>query len=63
MGGWLVGNAAPNINIPIITAVVLGGIIGSQTGAFIISPRMLRYLTSAVLVVAGSKLLIQGVLL
>ena len=63
MGGWLVGNAAPNINIPIITAVVLGGIIGSQTGAFIISPRMLRYFTSAVLVVAGSKLLIQGVLL
>lgn len=59
MGGWLVGNSLPYINIPVVIGVVLGGIIGSQCGAFMISPRILRYLTSVVLVVAGSKLLIK----
>jgi uncharacterized membrane protein YfcA len=42
--------------------VVVGGAIGSQLGAFRVSPRGVRRLMAVVLVVAGLKLLLQGVL-
>jgi uncharacterized membrane protein YfcA len=41
--------------------VLVGGLIGSQLGAFRLPPRELRVLMAVVLLVAGFKLLARGV--
>ncbi len=60
-GGLAAGRALPPISPAVIGAVVLGGAVGSQLGAFRMSPRVLRLLMGVVLVVAGLKLLVKAV--
>lgn len=61
LAGWCVrGNALPAIGLPLVIAVVGGGLVGSQLGAFRLSPRGLRLLMAIVLLLAGFKLLGQG---
>lgn len=60
-GGLAAGRALPPISLMVIGAVVLGGAVGSQLGAFRMSPRVLRVLMGVVLVVAGLKLLMKAV--
>lgn len=62
LGGFAAGRAVPPIGLAVIAAVVVGGGIGSQLGAFRVSPRGLRLLMGVVLVVAGLKLLMKAVL-
>lgn len=62
LGGFAAGRALPPISLAVIAAVVVGGGIGSQLGAFRMSPRGLRLLMGVVLVVAGLKLLMKAVL-
>lgn len=60
LGGAVAGRALPPIGLAVIGAAVLGGVIGSQLGAFRMSPRVLRMLMGVVLVVAGLKLLVRA---
>jgi uncharacterized membrane protein YfcA len=60
-GGLAAGRALPPISPAVIGAVVLGGAVGSQLGAFRMSPLVLRLLMGVVLVVAGLKLLMKAV--
>lgn len=60
LGGFAAGRAVPPIGLSVIAAVVVGGGIGSQLGAFQVSPRGLRLLMGVVLVVAGLKLLMKA---
>ena len=60
LGGLAAGRALPPISLTVIGAVVLGGAVGSQLGAFRMSPRVLRLLMGVVLVVAGLKLLMKA---
>jgi len=62
LGGFAAGRLLPPISLAVIGAVVLGGAIGSQLGAFRMSPRVLRMLMGVVLVVAGLKLLMKAAL-
>lgn len=62
LGGLAAGGALPPISPAVIAAVALGGGIGSQLGAFRMSPRVLRLLMGVVLVVAGFKLLMKALL-
>ena len=59
-GWWGRGNALPAIGLPLVLAVVVGGLAGSQLGAFRLPPRGLRLLMAVVLLLAGFKLLGQG---
>jgi len=62
LAGWsTAGNGLPAIGLPLIVAVLIGGLIGSQLGAFRLPPRELRVLMAVVLLVAGLKLLARGV--
>ena len=62
LAGWsTAGNVLPAIGLPLIAAVLVGGLIGSQLGAFRLPPRELRVLMAVVLLVAGFKLLARGV--
>jgi len=56
-GGLLAGRPFPAAGLPMITAAVLGGAIGSHCGAFRLPPRTLRLLMAAVLAFASVKLL------
>lgn len=63
VAGWLIaGNSLPSFGISILIAVFVGGLIGSQVGAFTLPPKKLRFLLGVVLLTAGLKLLAQGVL-
>lgn len=62
LGGFAAGRPLPPIGLAVIGAVVVGGAVGSQLGAFRVSPQGLRRLMGVVLVVAGLKLLLKGVL-
>ena len=62
LGGFAAGRPLPPIGLAVIVAVVVGGAVGSQLGAFRVSPQGLRRLMGVVLVVAGLKLLLKGVL-
>ena len=62
LGGFTAGRPLPPIGLAVIGAVVVGGAVGSQLGAFRVSPQGLRRLMGVVLVVAGLKLLLKGVL-
>ena len=62
LGGFAAGRPLPPIGLAVIGAVVVGGAVGSQLGAFRVSPQGLRRLMGVVLVVAGLKLLLNGVL-
>ena len=62
LGGFAAGRQLPPIGLAVIGAVVVGGAVGSQLGAFRVSPQGLRRLMGVVLVVAGLKLLLKGVL-
>ncbi|MEY3033209.1 MAG: hypothetical protein RLZZ622_1684 [Planctomycetota bacterium] len=62
LAGWsTAGNVLPAIGLPLIAGVLVGGLIGSQLGAFRLPPRELRVLMAVVLLVAGFKLLARGV--
>ena len=62
LAGWFIaGNGLPAIGLPLVVAVIIGGLIGSQLGAFRLPPRELRALMAVVLLVAGLKLLARGV--
>jgi uncharacterized membrane protein YfcA len=60
LGGCAAGRPLPPIGLAVIGVVVVGAAVGSQLGAFQVSPRRLRQLMALVLVVAGLKLLLQG---
>ncbi len=62
LGGFAAGRPLPPIGLAVIGAVVVGGAVGSQLGAFRVSPQGLRRLMGVVLVVAWLKLLLKGVL-
>ncbi len=62
LGGFAAGRALPPIGLAVIAAVVVGGGIGSQLGAFHVSTQGLRLLMGVMLVVAGLKLLMKAVL-
>jgi uncharacterized membrane protein YfcA len=57
LGGMAAGRSIPAVGMPFVTAVTLGGGIGSQLGAFHLPSSTLRRLIAVVLVVAGLKLL------
>ena len=56
-GGLLAGRPFPAAGLPVITAAVVGGAIGSHFGAFRLPSRTLRLLMAAVLAFASVKLL------
>jgi uncharacterized membrane protein YfcA len=63
LAGWLAaGNTLPAVGLSLVAAVVCGGIVGSQLGAFSMQARTLRLLVAAVLLVAGLKLLMKGLM-
>jgi uncharacterized membrane protein YfcA len=62
VGGLAAGRGLAPVGGAVITAAVLGGVAGSQLGAFRLHASTLRVLMSGVLVVAGLKLLGQAVL-
>ena len=63
LAGWLTaGNSLPSLGGSVVIAVFVGGLIGSQWGAFTLPPKKLRILLAVVLLAAGLKLLVQGVL-
>ena len=63
LAGWLAaGNTLPAVGLSLVAAVVCGGIVGSQLGAFSMQARTLRLLVAAVLLVAGVKLLMKGLM-
>jgi uncharacterized membrane protein YfcA len=62
LGGCAAGHPLPPIGLAVIGVVVVGGAVGSQLGAFRVSPRGLRRLMGVVLGVAGLKLLLKGLL-
>ena len=62
LGGFAAGRPLPPIGLAVIGAVVVGGAVGSQLGAFRVAPQGLRRVMGVVLVVAGLKLLLKGVL-
>jgi uncharacterized membrane protein YfcA len=62
LAGWLAaGNGLPAVGLPLLAGVLIGGIVGSQLGAFRLPARELRLLMAVVLLVAGLKLLARGV--
>lgn len=62
LSGWYIaGNTLPAIGSPLIVAVMVGGLLGGQLGAFRLPPKSLRLLMAFVLVLAGVKLLTRGV--
>jgi uncharacterized membrane protein YfcA len=62
VGGLAAGRGLAPVGNAVITAAVVGGVVGSQLGAFRLPARTLRVLMSGVLVVAGLKLLGHAVL-
>jgi uncharacterized membrane protein YfcA len=56
-GGLLAGRPLPAAGLPVITAAVVGGAIGSHLGAFRLPSQTLRLLMAAVLAFASVKLL------
>lgn len=60
LGGFAAGRTLPPIGLAAIAAVVVGAAVGSQLGAFRVSPQALRRLMGVVLVVAGIKLLLKA---
>jgi uncharacterized membrane protein YfcA len=61
LAGWLAaGNTLPAVGLPLLAAVVCGGLVGSQVGAFSMQARTLRLLMAVVLLVAGLKLVFRG---
>lgn len=60
LGGFAAGRPLPPIGLAVIGTAALGGAVGSQLGAFRVSPRGLRRLMGVVLVVAGLKLLLKA---
>jgi uncharacterized membrane protein YfcA len=59
--GWLAaGNTLPAVGLSLVAAVVCGGVVGAQLGAFSMQARTLRLLMAVVLLVAGLKLLMKG---
>ena len=57
VGGFASGRAMPTIDAEVIAAVVVGGGVGSQLGAFRLPPRALQCPMAVVLGGAGIKLL------
>jgi len=58
LAGWVVvGGRLPSPGVTALVATGLGGLVGSQLGAFRLPVRALRLLMAAVLVVASLKLL------
>ena len=63
LAGWLAaGNTLPAVGLSLVAAVVCGGIVGSQLGAFSMQARTLRLLMAVVLLVAWVKLLMKGLM-
>jgi uncharacterized membrane protein YfcA len=60
LGGFAAGRTLPPIGLTVLGAVVLGAAVGSQLGAFRVSPGGLRRLMAVVLVDAGLKLLLKA---
>ena len=59
LAGTTITLAALPIGLPVwIVAVLVGGVIGTQLGSRGLSVAVLRYLLAAVLVIAGSKLIL-----
>jgi len=59
--GWsLAGNGVPTIGLALIAAVIIGGLVGAELGAFRVPPRGLRLLMAIVLLIAGVKLVMRG---
>ena len=60
-GGIAAGGTLPPVSLPVVALAALGGIVGSQLGAFRLPVPALRLLMAAVLAVASVKLLGQAV--
>jgi hypothetical protein len=56
-GGMVAGGSLPPVSLPALGAVVLGGAIGSQLGAFRLPATGLRLLMAVVLLFAAGKLI------
>lgn len=61
VGGLLAGRPPTVVAATFVVAVVIGGVVGAQLGAFRLPSRTLRVLMAVVLVVAGVKLLVTAV--
>jgi len=62
LGGWLAsGRSLTAIDPRVVAAAALGGVVGSQLGAFQLPVRWLRLLMAVVLAVASVKLLAEAV--
>jgi uncharacterized membrane protein YfcA len=59
-GGIAAGGTLPPVSLPVVAMAALGGLVGSQLGAFRLPVPMLRLLMAAVLAVASVKLLGQA---
>ena len=59
-GGIAAGGTLPPVSLPVVAVAALGGIVGSQLGAFRLPVPALRLLMAAVLAVASVKLLGQA---
>ena len=60
-GGIAAGGTLPPVSLPVVTVAALGGLVGSQLGAFRLPVPALEQLMAAVLAVASVKLLGQAV--
>jgi uncharacterized membrane protein YfcA len=56
-GGLATGRPLPPVNLPVIAAAAIGGVIGSHLGAFRLPVRVIQLLMAAVLAIASVKLL------
>lgn len=56
-GGIAAGGGLPPVSLPVVAVAALGGLVGSQLGAFKLPVPALRLLMAAVLAVASVKLL------
>ena len=60
-GGLLAGRAMPPVSPVVITAAVVGGLVGSHLGAFRLPGRTLRILMACVLTLASLKMLAASI--
>ncbi|MFM8579209.1 MAG: sulfite exporter TauE/SafE family protein [Planctomycetaceae bacterium] len=59
-GAFVAGRSFPPLGIAMLVSVAVGGLIGSQLGAFRLPAGILRGVMGVVLVVAGMKLCLSG---